>query len=247
MAGAFDLKAKTALVTGGAKRIGRSTCAALAQAGASVLVHYHTSREEAAETCREVEGLGVRAWAVQADLGDPAACEGLVTACLEAAGQVDILINSASSFAESRPADLDLPELALALQLHALAPLQLARGLLGIPPTRPGRVVNLLDAYLHRSQRRHLAYNLSKRALLTLTETLAVELAPLVTVNAVAPGMILTAPGQSEGDFERMSQLNPLQRRGEVQDVVEAVLYLLRADYVTGQVLYVDGGARLPR
>ena len=245
MADGFPLPGRTALVTGGAKRVGRAICLALAREGVNVVVHYNSSDAEAEQTCRELTAFGVQAWPLRGDLSDPDACERLVAACRATAGAVDIVVNSASEFVASCLAALDLEELARAMQVHALAPLQLIRGLLGLPPTMPGRVVNMLDAHLQPPQRMHVAYNLSKRALQALTEMLAIEMAPLVTVNAVAPGIILQAPGQSQATFERMARANPLGRPGEVHEVVEAVMYLLQADFVTGQVLYVDGGARL--
>ncbi len=243
---AFELRNTTALVTGGAKRLGREVALALAARGADVLVHFGTSADEAARTCRDLERLGVRAWAVQADLAVPEACDALAQECLRLAGPVHVLISSASSFTPGSLQDLSLPALTRDLQLHALAPLQLARAFVAaLPAGQGGRVVNLLDSYVTRFQRRFVGYNLSKRALLALTEMMALEFAPAVTVNAVAPGLILPPPGGDLEAFERLKAANPLQRQGTAADIVQAVLYLLEAQFVTGQVIFVDGGAAL--
>lgn len=240
------LAGKTALVTGGAQRIGRAIALALADEGADVIIHYNTSADAAQDTCADIARRGVRAWALQADLQEGDAPERLARQGLEEAGSVHLLVNNASWFHRSRLGDLTPEDLALNMRLHAYAPLALSRALMAaLPPGERGRVVNLLDAYLHTYQRSHVAYNLSKRALHTLTRMLALELAPDVTVNAVSPGVILPPPDEPPESVEPLVAKVPLQRPGEVSEIVAAVMFLLRADYVTGQVLYVDGGAAL--
>ena len=240
------LAGKTALVTGGAQRIGRAIALALAEEGADVIVHYNTSGDAAQETCAEIARRGVRASAVQADLAAPEGPERLARECLESADALHLLINNASWFHRSRLGDLTADDLALNMRLHAYAPLVLSRTLMAaLPPGERGRIVNLLDAYLHTYQRSHVGYNLSKRALHTLTRMLALELAPDVTVNAVSPGVILPPPDEPPESVAPLVAKVPLRRPGEVAEIVGAVMYLLRADYVTGQVLYVDGGAAM--
>lgn len=246
MAERFDLTGKTALVTGAAKRIGRAIALALADQGANVIVHYNTSEREARATCAEIERKSVKAWAVQGDLSVPQAPEGLARECLDAAGAVQVVVNNASSFGLSEISDLTADELAQNMQIHALAPLTITRVLMGkLPHGEPGRVVNLVDAYVHSYQRTHMAYNLSKRALVSLTRMMALEFAPHVTVNAVAPGLILPPAEKTAEAPEALLANVPLERRGEIEDVVRAVLYLLRADFVTGQMVFVDGGANV--
>ncbi len=246
MAPRFDVRNKTALVTGGATRIGRAIATALAKEGANVIVHYNTSAALAQETLAALEGHGVRANAFQADLLEPAQCEHLVEECLAWAGSVQIVVNSASSFGKSSLAELEAADVAANMQLHALAPLLITRGLMGKPADgEPGRVVNMIDAYVHTYQRTHVAYNLSKRSLLDLTGMMALEFAPDVTVNAVAPGLIIPPEGEGADRHADLARKAPLADRGRVADVVDAVLYLVKADFVTGQTIYVDGGAHL--
>ena len=124
-----------------------------------------------------------------------------------------------------------------------MAPLELTRCLAA--QGRDGAVVNLLDARVGDYDRQHAAYHLSKRLLAALTRRMAIEFAPRLRVNAVAPGLILPPDGEDEGHFDRLASTNPLQRRGCPEAVAEAVLFLLRSDFVTGQVLFVDGGRHL--
>lgn len=240
------LAGKTALVTGGARRIGRAIALALAEEGAHVIVHFNTSADAAQDTCAEVARRGVRAHSLQADLAAPGEPERLARECLAEEGAVHLLVNNASWFHRSRLGDLSADDLALNMRLHAYAPLALSRTLMAaLPPGESGRIVNLLDAYLHTYQRSHIGYNLSKRALHSLTRMLALELAPDVTVNAVSPGVILPPPDEPPESVAPLVAKVPLQRPGEVAEIVAAVMYLLQADYVTGQVLYVDGGAAM--
>ena len=239
----FDLAGRTALVTGAARRIGRAVALALADEGASVVVHCGSSREEAEETANAIRQKGVNAWTVQADLSDPAEAEGIFARAVEAAGPVDILVNSASIFPPSRLADFTVEELHRNVQINAMAPLQIARGFAA--QGREGAIVNFLDTRMADYDAEHAAYHLSKRMLFTLTRMMAMEFAPRVRVNAVAPGLILPPDAKGRDDFERLAHTNPLQKVGTVEGVVDAVLFLLRADFVTGEVLFIDGGRRM--
>ncbi len=236
----FVLSGKTALVTGAAKRIGRAVSLALADAGANVIVHYGRSAREAEELAGEVNARGVQSWTVQADLGNAEACAALIGRCRELAGGVQILINNASIFPESRLGTFTAEELAENMQVNALAPLQLAREM--VKGLEAGRIVNFLDARITHYDRAHAAYQVSKRALFTLTRMMAMEFAPRVTVNAVAPGLILPPPGKDESYLAAMKDRNLLNRVGSLADITEAALFLLRSPFITGQVIFVDGG-----
>jgi len=237
------LRGRTALVTGSAVRIGRAICLALARAGADVVVHYHTSEAQARELVGLIERMGRRAWAVGADLAEPGGPETVFAAAEAQAGTVDVLVNNASVFPADSLWQVSAESLARNMNLHALAPLVLARRM--ARQCDAGHVVNMLDTRVACYDRGHASYHLSKRMLLTLTRMLALELAPAVAVNAVAPGLILAPPGQEPDYLARLAQTNPLNRHGEPADVVEAVLYLVGSRFVTGQVLYVDGGAHM--
>ena len=239
----MDLHGKTALVTGAAKRLGRACALALASQGTNVVIHYNASAEEAetvAETCRS---SGARAWIVQTDLAEPDEVVDLFELITENWGPLDVLINNASVFEPGRIADLALEELARNVRVNAFAPLALARALAA--QKRPGAVVNFLDCRIVGGDPDHAAYHLSKRMLFTITRMLALELAPEVRVNAVAPGLILPPTGEDDGYLRRLAHTNPLNRHGSEKDVTDAVLYLLHSDFVTGQVLYVDGGRHM--
>ncbi|NSW57390.1 MAG: SDR family oxidoreductase [Armatimonadetes bacterium] len=241
-----NLEGITALVTGGAKRIGRAIALKLADHGANVIVHYNVSEQEAGHTCQEILRRGSQAWPLQADLSQPDVCRDLATRAAGIAQPVQILVNNASVFTPGRLADLSPEEFDRNMHVHALAPLVLTRWLAeNLPDDAEGRVVNLLDAYIGTYQFQHAAYNLSKRVLLDLTRMMAVEFAPRLTVNAVAPGV--TLPGQDgTGTGERaLVEGSPLRAGAKPGDISDAVLYLINARLVTGQVLYVDGGGHL--
>jgi len=238
-----SLRGKTALVTGAAKRIGAAIATALADEGASIVVHCGTSREEADATAAEIRKRGVESWVLPADLSRPAEAEALFPQAKAAAGPIDFLVNSAAIFPASRLTNFTVEHLATNVQINALAPLQLARAFAA--QGRPGAVVNFLDTRFVDYDAEHAAYHLSKRMLFTLTRMMAIEFAPAVRVNAVAPGLILPPPGKDQAYFEGLAHTNPLHRVGSVQNVVDAVLFLLRSDFITGQVIFVDGGRHM--
>ena len=187
---------------------------------------------------------GGAGWAVLADRPPGPAASGWVAGAVALAGRpVDILVNSASIFAPSRVLEFTADELAADLQVNALSPLLLSRGLAA--QGRPGQIVNFLDARMVEYDEEHAAYHLSKRMLFSLTRMLALELAPQVRVNAVAPGLILPPPGQDESYLQALAHTNPLRRHGCAADIARAVVFLLHSDFITGQVIYVDGGRHM--
>jgi pteridine reductase len=243
MAGAAELNGQVALVTGAAKRIGRAIALALAEAGADVAVHYRRTQREAEELCERIRERGRRAWAVQADLESPVAAETLFSRVAESAGAVDLLVNNASVFPEDTVLDFTPEQLHACVAVHSVAPLLLARRMAA--QGRPGCIVNLLDARVVDYDRLHAAYHLSKRMLMSLTSMLALELAPGIRVNAVAPGLILPPEGKPDDYLERLAHTNPLNAYGDPEDIASAVLFLVQSRFVTGQVIYVDGGRHL--
>ena len=237
------LSGRTALITGGAKRIGRATALALAGEGVNVVIHCNRSKDDAETTAEEVRRHNVKAWVIPADLADPEATGALFTHAREAAGPIDLLINNASIFEVGKLADVTPDDLARNIQVNTFAPLQLARAL--VAQNRPGAIVNLLDARVLIYDKHHVAYHLSKRMLLSLTKMMALEFAPAVRVNGIAPGLIIPPPGKAPEWFEHLASTNPLNRVGSPEGIAEAVLFLLKNDFVTGQVIYVDGGYHL--
>lgn len=239
-----SLEGRTALITGGARRIGRETALALAEQGVGVAIHYNRSEGEARRLAAEIALKGAKAWAVQADFRCPQEYQSLIARTRAVTGgSLDILINNASIFPAERLGELTWPGFSANLEVNAWVPLTLsrefARGL------ARGGIINLHDTHLKGFDFQHSGYILSKHVLAELTRMMALELAPDVTVNAVAPGLILPPPGQGERYLEDHAHLLPLQKHGHPRDIAEAIVYLLQADFVTGQVIYVDGGRHL--
>jgi NAD(P)-dependent dehydrogenase (short-subunit alcohol dehydrogenase family) len=205
-----------------------------------VVIHYHRSASQAAQLARQMTQLGVRAWTIQADLADAAQVEALAARSIEASGGVDILINNASFWPEDTIWDMTAQTLQTCMDVHVMAPVILARAL--ARQQREGHIINILDTRVTDYDHKHISYHLAKRTLHTITRILALELAPRVAINAVAPGLILPPDGYGTEYLARLASTNPMNRYGQPEDVVEAVLFLLRSRFITGQVIYVDGG-----
>ncbi len=240
---AGSLEGTTVLVTGAARRIGRAVALAVAARGASVVVHYFRSQDAAVTLVGELQALGVRAYALEADLAVPEETEDLVARARQRAGRLDAIVNNASIF---RPEALDsaaLDHLVRDVTVNAWAPFVLTRAL--ARQSVGGKVVNLLDARLAGLDVAHAGYFLSKHLLAVITRLTAVAFAPDLLVNAVAPGLILPPPGEDEAYLARLAQRLPLERHGRPEDIARTVVFLLESDFITGQVIFVDGGQHL--
>jgi pteridine reductase len=242
-AGERRLEGKSALVTGAARRIGRAVSLALAREGANVAVHYGSSEKEAADLVAEIEGLEVRAVALRADLSDQAELESLVGRAGEELGKLEILVNNASIFPADTLETIDLESLERNVEINAWAPLVLTRAFAA--QTERGHVVNLLDSRVSGFDRTHVAYILSKHVLSALTRICALELAPGIAVNGIAPGLILPPLGKDEDYVDRLARTVPLERRGAPEDIAAAAIFLVTSEFVTGETIYVDGGRHL--
>ncbi len=238
------LRGKIALITGASRRIGRTIAIALAEEGVHIVAHDRREREaETLDVCNEVVECGAKSWNIAADLEKPEEYETLIARAMKAAGALDILVNNASLFLPNTLMDVGFGDVTRHMHVNAWTPLVLSREFARL--ARGGKIVNLLDTRISGYDPDHVAYILSKHMLSVLTKMCAVEFAPDITVNGVAPGLILPPPGKDENYLEQLAQTVPLKRRGGPEDVAEAALYLLRNDFVTGQVIYVDGGQHL--
>ena len=242
-----------ALVTGAARRIGRTIALELGAHGWDVAVHYRGSQAEALATVAELQAHGAAAQAFAADLADEAACRALLPAVARHFGRADAVVNSASTFEHDTAATFGYaamerhwrantaPAIVLAQALHEhLA----ARGLDG---GQAGCVVNLLDQKLWNPNPDHLSYTLSKAALESATPALALALAPLVRVCGVAPGITLPSGPMDTAEFEAAHRMTPLQRSSTPQDIARTVRFLLESPAITGTIVLVDGGQHLAR
>ncbi len=240
----MPLRGKTALITGGAKRIGRSCALRLAREGASILIHYNTSESEAEELAESIRLAGGKAWTISQDLSEKGGAESLIDRGLEITGGLDYLINSASIFPESSYGDVTQSDFEENLQINALSPFFLTRTFAS-KSKNAECVVNFLDTRIVDYDKQHLAYHLSKKMLFSLTRILSQELAPKLRVNAVAPGLVIPPPGKTEEYLKERIHTNPLQRIGTLTQVSESMLFLITNTFITGQVIFVDGGRHL--
>lgn len=233
-----------ALVTGGARRIGRAIVLTLARAGWDVAVHHRDSEDDAARTADEARALGVKAVVVQADLSDETQVRGLVAQAAEALGPLSVLVNNASVFEDDRIGGLDRTIWDRHIETNLRAPLVLAETFAAQAPDGSA-IVNLLDQRVLKPDPRFVSYALSRNGLWWATRTLAQALAPRIRVNGVGPGPTLPSIHQTADDFAAEAAGTLLQRPGSPEAVAEAVRWLIDADMVTGQMIAVDGGQHL--
>jgi NAD(P)-dependent dehydrogenase (short-subunit alcohol dehydrogenase family) len=237
---------KTALVTGGKARIGRDISLGLARSGWNVALHFHTDGAQAEAVVAELEAHGVKAMAVQADLANPDALAQLFPVIAARLGPVTGLINNASRFLWDDAATVTPALFTEHMQVNLLAPLLLSQAFARqLPAGAIGSIINIIDQRVWKLTPAYLSYTLSKSALWTLTQTLAQSLAPHVRVNAVGPGPTLANVHQQAGLFEAEARSIPLGPVVDPAAVTEAVLYLMQAKAVTGQMIAVDGGQHL--
>lgn len=239
---------KVALVTGGAKRIGRAIALALAQRGWDIVVHYGRSADEAQATVRDIQRLGRRASAVQCDLADEDAVNTLLPKAMHAldTNTLTCVVNNASLFERDSAADFSLENLDMHMHANLAAPVLLAQSLHNLTPAgSQAVVVNLLDQKLFNLNPDYLSYTLSKAALQAATTMLAQALAPKVRVVGVAPGITLVSGDQTEEGFAKAHSLTPLGRSSTPDDVAATVCFVAENPAITGTTLLVDGGQHL--
>ncbi len=249
----MELQGKVALVSGGARRVGKAIALALAREGMHVLVHYGHAAEAARQTVAEIQALGVRAAAFQADLHDPDQIAALFAALEAEFGRLDVLVNSAANFVRQPFEEGTVRDWKHVMQVNLRAPYlctQHAARLMRRTPRpfeQPAAVINITDLIGLRPRRNFTLHGISKAGLIHLTRAAALELGPDVRVNAVAPGLILP-PAYMEAEsplWQAMGARVPLERTGHPDHVGQTVVFLARHDYITGAVIPVDGGQSL--
>ena len=241
------LQGRTALVTGGGRRIGRTLVSALARAGATVVVHHHLSRDDAQATVTGVEVLGGRAFLVDGDLADARTAAALCDRARERCGApLDILVNNAAIFGPGDARTVTAADWDAHQAVNLRAPFLLAQAFAAqLAGEGPADIINLNDGRGLRPGADHFAYTVSKAGLHGLTKSLALALAPRVRVNELALGAVLAPEGGPGGHERTPREALPLRRFPTPGDVAEAMLYLLAAPAVTGQTICLDAGQHL--
>ena len=242
---AESLAGKTALVTGAARRLGAAIARRLHAAGANLLIHYRDSEADASALIAELNAIRAKSAAkVKAELLAPIAPRALVSAATDAFGRLDILVNNASSFFPVPVGEIEASHWEELMGSNLRAPLFICQQAAPQLAEHDGCIVNIIDIHAERPLKGYPVYSIAKAGLAAMTRSLALELAPRVRVNGVAPGAIAwPEDGQFEpGERERVIATTPLARTGSADDVAQAVHFLAVAPYVTGEIIAVDGG-----
>jgi pteridine reductase len=234
--------ARVALVTGAGRRVGRAIAVAVGQQPMHVVVHYHGSAEGARETARLITSAGGSASTAHADLSIASECERLVDAVVVEQGRLDVLVNSAAIMTRTPVGETSIAQWDEMFAINVRAPYFLAQRAAPALRAARGTIVNIADLAAFETWPAYVPHAMSKAALVQMTRGLAHALAPDVRVNAVAPGVVLLPEGWSPEDAAHLHATTPLQRLGTPDDVARAVLYLIDARFVTGEVIRVDGG-----
>lgn len=237
---------KLALVTGGLHRVGAAISVRLAREGYMLALHKRSAAEADPVLTEAIAETGARSHRFAADLADPAAVDRLIPAVIEKFGRApDLLVNNAALFAEGEWTDLSATALAGMMQVNHHAPVMLAKALVAASEGARPAIVNIVDQRVLHPVPDQIAYSLSKSALWQATATLAVAFGDRARVNAVAPGLTMATEDYSAAQVERLAKRMPLGALPTPGQIADAVVYLARADAVTGQTIFVDGGAHL--
>lgn len=237
---------RVALVTGGARRLGRAIALALAHQGFDIAIHYGGSAKAAEETRRDIEALGRRAVVLQADLAEEAAVSRLFPAAVEQLGPIGVLVNNASQFDRDEWDDVTRESWDTHMETNLRAPFVLIQAFAkALPAEAEGVVINMADQRVWSLTQHFVSYTISKAGLWALTQTMALALAPRIRVNAIGPGPALPSPRQSEAQFARQSASVPLGHGTDPDEIGRAVVAILGLPAMTGQMIALDGGQHM--
>lgn len=241
----MQLRGKTAIITGGAHRLGKSIALMLADEGVNLAIHYFSAHDEATKTVLELQGKGIDAYELQCDISNPQEVTKLVSTVQERSGQIDILINCADHF-ESHPfplSNLDAWERTISVSLNgtfylcnAVAP--------GMLDAKSGHIITMVDLSAYKPWPKFLSHSVAKAGLVALTQQLAQEMSPWVRVNGIAAGLVLPPTHFSAEKIAQTGTKTLLKRWGNPKDISETAKFLLYSDYITGEIITVDGGQR---
>ena len=243
----MDLKGKVALVTGSGIRLGQAIAKALAEEGCDLALHYNQSATEAESLREELKSQGGRYELFQANLSKPEEVDRLIPSIYEKFSQLDILVNNAGIYPRGEGLDTDLQTLEQVFSVNLFAQIILIKAFAKqLPEEASGRVVNISDSKVFKHGIDHFAYRLTKSAINEMTMQFALELAPRITVNAVAPGIMMPLAGLEDMDMQPVAEKRvPLKRIGNPEMIAENVVHLLKQDFITGQIIRVDGGENI--
>ena len=238
----MDLDGKVALVTGAGTRVGRAIAVALGKAGMRVGVHYYGSEKGARQTADEIVAAGSEARTLPGDLTDPATGPRVVEHMSKVFGSLDVLVNSAAVMLRTPVGEVLVEDWDAMFALNLRAPFFLSQSAARAMKDRGGVIINIADLAAFEAWRNYVPHSITKAGVVQMTRALAHALAPKIRVNAIAPGAVLLPEGATPEFRDKLISTTPLGRIGSPEDVAQAVIYLISADYVTGETLIVDGG-----
>ena len=238
----MEVEGRVALVTGAGTRVGRVIALALGKAGMRVAVHYARSERGAREVAEQILGFGSDARTLPGDLTDPATGPRLVEHTAKVFGGLDVLVNSAAVMLRTPIGEVLVEDWDAMFALNLRAPFFLSQAAARVMGERGGVIVNIADLAAFETWKGYIPHAITKAGIVQMTRGLAHALAPKIRVNAVAPGSVLLPEGWTKEQADKLISTTPLKRLGSADDVAEAVMYLICADYVTGETIVVDGG-----
>ncbi|MBI9048533.1 MAG: SDR family oxidoreductase [Anaerolineaceae bacterium] len=236
---------RSALVTGGARRIGKAIANTLAENGFHIYLHYFHSADQAEVTAQQIRQSGSSCDTLQADLQDAHAIAEMMDEIRKKDTGLQVLVNNASVFQQASLDDTKIDEWDQMMQVNLRAPWLCVKSARDLLQKNNGCVINMLDSGIEKIWTNHAAYQLSKVGLAHLTKLMAKEYAPMIRVNGIAPGLILPSAEEEVAHWDTLVNRLPMKKQGDPTDVVEAVLFLINQTYITGEILFIDGGYQL--
>jgi len=234
------LERGSALITGGAGRLGREIALSLADMGFDILLHFQSSKKDADELRIIIENRGSRCWIIKCDFSDIDQLKKMAGEVFNIHPECNLLINNASLFERASMMETDLALLDVHFNVNFRAPFLLSIEF--AKRCKQGQIINILDTAIKRPLTKYFAYTISKKALYEFTKIAAVELGPDIRVNGICPGLIIESDGE---DFEKLSRRVPLKRSGTIGNVISAIRFLIENDFITGESIFIDGGGHL--